>query len=144
MGKGEIARYEQFLLFPQCFLPIWRTLCHFHQSWNCCLQSLSVWRRLKFVVWERVNTSSLIHLDLFHPFPNKPLFLRVCRTSLLKTLWEKEKLLVTSDFSFSHKINKLKRPNSFSHSVFYPFVELSVIFIKYKSVVLRVLEFGSV
>ena len=23
--KGEIARNEQFLLFPQCFLPIWRT-----------------------------------------------------------------------------------------------------------------------
>ena len=23
--KGEIARREQFLLFPQCFLPIWRT-----------------------------------------------------------------------------------------------------------------------
>ena len=22
VGKGEIARYEQFLLFPQCFLPI--------------------------------------------------------------------------------------------------------------------------
>ena len=21
-GKGEIARYEQFLLFPQCFLPV--------------------------------------------------------------------------------------------------------------------------
>ena len=41
-------------------------------------------------------------------FPNKPLFSRVCRTSLLKTLWEKEKLLVTSNFSFSH-------------SVFYPF-----------------------
>ena len=28
---GEIARNEQFLLFPQCFLPIWRTLYHFHQ-----------------------------------------------------------------------------------------------------------------
>ena len=27
-GKGEIARNEQFLLFPQCFLPIWRTFCH--------------------------------------------------------------------------------------------------------------------
>ena len=39
---------------------------------------------------------------LFNPFPNKPLFLRVCSTSLLKTLWEKEKLLVTSNFSFSH------------------------------------------
>ena len=25
-GKGEIARNKQFLLFPQCFLAIWRTL----------------------------------------------------------------------------------------------------------------------
>ena len=32
----------------------------------------------------------------FNPFPNKPWYLRVCSTSLLKTLWEKEKLLVTS------------------------------------------------
>ena len=30
VGKGEIAHNEQFLLFPQCFLPAWRTLCHFH------------------------------------------------------------------------------------------------------------------
>ena len=30
-GKGEIARNEQFLLFPQCFQPILRTFCHFHQ-----------------------------------------------------------------------------------------------------------------
>ena len=28
--KGEIARNEQFLLFSQCFLPVWRTLSHFH------------------------------------------------------------------------------------------------------------------
>ena len=39
-----------------------------------------------------------------NPFPNKPWFLRVCSTSLLKTLWEKEKLLVTSNFSFSHSV----------------------------------------
>ena len=31
VGKGEIARKEQFLLFPQCFLPFLRTFCHFHQ-----------------------------------------------------------------------------------------------------------------
>ena len=31
VGKGEIAPKEQFLLFPQCFLPFWRTPCHFHQ-----------------------------------------------------------------------------------------------------------------
>ena len=56
-GKGEIARNEQFLLFQQCFLPVWRTLCHFHQSQSTCgrLQSLSVWKGLKFVVWERVT-----------------------------------------------------------------------------------------
>ena len=54
-GKGEIARYEQFLLFPQCFLPLWRTFCHFHPFWNFCLQTLSVWKSLKFVVWERVK-----------------------------------------------------------------------------------------
>ena len=35
-------------------------------------------------------------------------FWRLWETSLLKTLWEKEKLLVTSNFSFSH-------------SIFYPF-----------------------
>ena len=55
MGKGEIARNEQFLLFPQCFLPFWRTFCHFHQIQNCRLQSLSVWKSLIFVVWERVK-----------------------------------------------------------------------------------------
>ena len=57
-----------------------------------------------------------------NPFPNKPLFLRVCRTSLLKTLWEREKLLVTSNFSSSY-------------SVFYPFGGLPAIFIKFKIVV---------
>ena len=54
--------------------------------------------------------SSVIHI-FFNPFPNKPWFLRVCSTSHLKTLWEKEKLLVMTNFSFSH-------------SVFYPFGEL--------------------
>ena len=54
VGKGEIARNEQFLLFPQCFLPVWITFVHFDQNKNCCLQTLSVWKNLKFVVWERV------------------------------------------------------------------------------------------
>ena len=31
VGKGEIARYEQFLLFPRCFLPHLRTFHHIHQ-----------------------------------------------------------------------------------------------------------------
>ena len=49
---------------------------------------------------------------VLNPFPNKSWFLRVCSRSLLKTPWEKEKLLVMSNFSFSH-------------SVFYPFGEES-------------------
>ena len=30
VGKGEIARNDQFLLFLQCFQPIWITFCLFH------------------------------------------------------------------------------------------------------------------
>ena len=44
-----------------------------------------------------------------NPFPNKPWFLHVCSTSLLKTLQEKEKLLVTSNFSISHSVFYLFR-----------------------------------
>ena len=57
-GKGEIARNKQFLLFPQCFLPIWLTLCYFYQIYYCCLQTLSVWKSLKFDVWERLKRDS--------------------------------------------------------------------------------------
>ena len=57
-----------------------------------------------------------------NPFPNKSWFLLVCNRSLLKTLWEKEKLLVTSNFFFSH-------------SVSYQSDELSAIFIKFEIVV---------
>ena len=55
LGKGEIARHEQFLLFPQCFLPIWRTFCYFYQIRNCGLQTLSVRKSLKSVIRERVK-----------------------------------------------------------------------------------------
>ena len=67
----------------------------------------------------------------FNPFPNKSLFLHACSTSLLKTLWEKEKLLVRSNFSFSH-------------SVFYPFGGLAAIFIKLEIVVCKLFQFGRV
>ena len=51
VGKGEIARNEQFLIFSQCFPPVWITFCHFRQILNSCLQTLSVRENLKFVVW---------------------------------------------------------------------------------------------
>ena len=60
-----------------------------------------------------------------YPFPKQALW----ETSLLKTLWEKEKLLVTSNFSFSH-------------SIFYPFGEHSAIFIEFEIVVCKLVQFG--
>ena len=59
VGKGEIARKEQFLLFPQCFLPIWRNFCHLHENKKCCLQTPLFWKSLKFVVWKRVKLSNI-------------------------------------------------------------------------------------
>ena len=68
----------------------------------------------------------------FNPFQNKPWFLRVYNLNLLKTPWENEKLLVTSNFSFTH-------------SVFYPLTEeLCAIFIKFKIVVCKLFQFGNV
>ena len=60
VGKGEIAHIKQFLLFPQCFLPDRRTFFHFHQIQNCCLQTLSDWKSLKSVVWERVKSQDCV------------------------------------------------------------------------------------
>ena len=70
-------------------------------------------------------------LILFKLFPNKPWFLCVCSTSPLKTLWEKEKFLFTSN-------------SSFSHSVFYPFRKLSAVFIKFETVICKPFRFGTV
>ena len=72
-----------------------------------------------------------LHKSYLNPFPNKPLFIRVCSSSLLKTLWEKEKLLVTSNFSFSH-------------TIFSPLGKLSAIFVKYEIVVYKLCQFGRV
>ena len=63
------------------------------------------------------QNQDLQELYSFNPFPHNDTFWRPWEKSLLKTLWEKEKLLVMSNFSFSH-------------SVFYPFGWLSVIFVK--------------
>ena len=75
---------------------------------------------LHFVVWARLN-----------PFLNKPRFSRVCSRGIWKTLWGKEKLLVTSIFSFSN-------------SVLYPFWEHTVLSIKFKIVLCKLPQFGRV
>ena len=58
-----------------------------------------------------MNLRKFLLNHFIKPVPNKPWFLHVCGTSLFKTQWKKEKLLIMSNFFFSH-------------SVVYPFVEL--------------------
>ena len=59
------------------------------QSICRCLQMFKILMIRKFVILAWVN-----------PFPNKPWFLLVCGTSLLKTLWEKGGLKKTLGFFF--------------------------------------------
>ena len=54
LGEGEIARNEQFLLFPHCFLSFCRTFRHLHEKKDCSLQTPLDFKSPKFVVPERV------------------------------------------------------------------------------------------
>ena len=76
--------------------------------------------------WWSLNWSLNRSLTVVNPFPKQVLL-----ASLLKTLLEKEKLLITSNFPFSH-------------SVFYAFGELSAIFIRLTIVVYKLFQFGKV
>ena len=69
--------------------------------------------------------------QVLNPFPNKPLFLRVCSITLLKAQWKKEKLLVMSNFFFSQLD-------------LYPFGKLSAIIINITTVVCKLFQFGGV
>ena len=46
--KEKLLVMNSFSFFPQCFLPTWRTFCHFHQIYNCRLQTLSIWKNLNW------------------------------------------------------------------------------------------------
>ena len=63
-------------LFPECMYALWKGESH-----ALCKNYLPV--------------------PVLTLFPNKPCFVRVCCKNLFKTMWEKEKLRVTSNFSFS-------------------------------------------
>ena len=62
---------------------------------------------------------------LLNPFPHNDTFWRPWETSLLKTLWEKEKLLVVSNFSFSQCF----------------LLPISAILVKFEIVICKLLQF---
>ena len=59
VGNGEIARNEQFLLFPQCFPAFWRTfhLFFFSNLKLSSANSVSLKESTTIVVWEGVKES---------------------------------------------------------------------------------------
>ena len=116
-----------FFLFQQCFLLFPKSGLVFQPYLFCHLQMLSMQTMSKTLPFGKEFTQQ----NSINPFLNKPWFLRVCSTRLLKTLREEEKLLVTSNFSSSH-------------SVFYLFAELSAIFNKYEILVCKLFQFGRV
>ena len=128
--------------FPEFLLPLLCTICfqrHWLLSKGILIKTVvSNKTRINPVALPIINPlKKLAELRMKQPytqvkfFPNKPWFLRVCSTNLLQTVWEKKKLLITSNFSFSL-------------SVFYPFGELSGIFIKLEIVVCSLFQFGRV
>ena len=78
MGKGEIARYEQFLLFPQCF----QKACFPGPS-----KGVIVWEWVKAFqdtdcIEIIVEKCEIAHFEQFHLFPHcfpKKFFLNVLK-----------------------------------------------------------------
>ena len=54
VGKGEIARYEQFLLLPQCFQKL-------------SIVDVSKWVSMEYRV-KAIADDNIVSLDLFNPF----------------------------------------------------------------------------
>ena len=90
----------------------------------CFSLSCSPYKHQDMLCGQKTFACTLWIPDIIIPFPDSDSFWRPWKTSLLKTLWEEEKLLVTSNFSFSH-------------SVFYPFGQLSAIYVKFETVVCK-------
>ena len=124
MGKGEIARYEQFLLFPLCFqkacfpgaskgVIVWEWVKQFHV--------LKMWRTIKKINESKFNSFSrrqVLDSSKLKEFADDNFKFDKNGRKLSKRVEnnvEKEKLLDTSNFSFSHSV--FKRLDSKGHCV---------------------------
>ena len=112
VGKGENSGYQNFRPFAIMYSILSQTKSTF--------DVLSA---------NDFNVEVLRFTDI-QLFPKQDLFFYVSPLQVvLKTLLEMEKLLIMSNFSFSH-------------SVFYSFWEYSAIFIKFEIVVCKFFQFG--
>ena len=132
LSQRDIAPFKQYLSSYLQMLSTWTWpkfccvvkvyLMSDHKFWNVSNQkylqtTIQYVVRKRRIIYQydrkihcrqRTSFSLTVTHATLNPFPHNDTFWRPWETTLLKTLWEKEKLLVTSNFSFSH-------------SVFYPF-----------------------
>ena len=131
-GKEEVKHdyqlaYDNYLEMDNLIKKIEMFLRVFIQNYNHCENNPCTCKRINDVGLALIR-SIYCKTDRLNPFPNKPWFLRVAVQDFLKTLQEKEKLLIMNNFSFSH-------------SVFYQIGELSAIFTEPKTVVCKLFQF---
>ena len=123
---------------------------HFHHILNCLLQTLSVWKSLKFVVWERVKVL------IFQPSIKEDLFFTGSNGTLPRpTPPPHPERFVFTLYAFVNELyNRLQNKlwffsclqyKSFEYTTFSTmFSELSVTFIKYEIVFCKLFQFGTV
>ena len=113
-GKGEIALNEQFLLFQQCFYPFGElsAIFIFYQIKNFCLQTLSVLKSLKSVIWERFNPfphNKILDQTKWKAFADNKLNVTKMIFSVFDKVENTEgkgEIASISNFSFSHNVFK--------------------------------------
>ena len=108
VGKGEIAHEEQFLLFPQCFLLKQIIVSLFvHIFAIISLPATELEEPKIGISGKGLTLSQTTKFRLFQ-IQSILYLMKMVESSPKgwKTLWEKEKLLDTSNFSFSHSVFK--------------------------------------
>ena len=97
--KGKIARFEQFLFMPQCFQK---------SSTADALESVYIWESFVFQLCFPKSYKFMLSLvcirEMVYPFPFADASWHKCSRQLLKTLWLKEKLLMTSNLYFCYYV----------------------------------------
>ena len=79
---------------------------HFKYTFKCCLHFFFDWDKSKILSSGNGLTLNYSNetWNRFNPLLHRYSFWRINNRRLLKTLWEKKKLLITSNFSFSHNV----------------------------------------
>ena len=65
LWQKKLLKMSNFSDSNSVFNQFLRTFCYFYQIWNCRLEILSVWKSLKFVVWERVKIVLYLPNDMW-------------------------------------------------------------------------------